>query len=122
MKKHRIIIAGSRTCSEQVYGLGRQLADLLADYHPDDIEIVSGGAKGADRLGENFAAAFNLPVKRFLPDYEKHGKHAPLIRNTKMAAYATELIALWDSKSRGTAHMIQAAKKMGLPIRIIEIK
>lgn len=91
------------------------------NYDFKEVEVVSGGAKGADKLGEWIASIWEVPVKQFLPDYDKHGKAAPLIRNTKMAAYGNDLIALWDGKSRGTAHMIQEAKKAGLPVKIIKI-
>lgn len=45
-------------------------------------EIVSGGAVGADKLGERFANENNIPTKIFLPDWEKYGKSAGFKRNT----------------------------------------
>ena len=35
-----------------------------------------------------------------------------------MADEADALVAFWDGKSRGTAHMIETAKKKDLKIRI----
>ena len=81
-------------------------------------EIVSGGAKGADKLGEQYAMDYGLKTKMFHADWSK-GKQAGPIRNAAMADYADALIAFWDGKSRGTANMIQNAKNKGLIIKIV---
>jgi hypothetical protein len=70
-------------------------------------EIVSGGAKGADTLGEQFAQTHNLPCKIFPADWKKYGRAAGPKRNAQMAEYANYGVALWDGKSRGTANMIK---------------
>lgn len=122
MKKHRIIIAGSRSCPEVSDELYAKVLKYLINLDPKEVEFVSGGAKGADTFGEWVAYNFyGCPVKRFLPDYKTWGKVAPLRRNTEMAEYGTHLIALWDQESRGTADMIAKAKGKGLTIRIIKI-
>lgn len=68
-------------------------------------EVVSGGAKGIDALGEAYAYQNDIPIVRFLPDW-KLGKHAGKLRNIEMARYADGLIAVWDGMSPGTSHMI----------------
>jgi hypothetical protein len=83
----------------------------------DITEVVSGGARGVDRLGEEFAVAHHLHVKRFLPNW-KLGRGAGFIRNIEMAEYADALIAIWDGVSRGTAQMIREAKKRGLRVYV----
>jgi hypothetical protein len=80
-------------------------------------EVVSGGARGIDRFGEQYAKDNNIAVKRFLPDWSK-GRGAGLARNVDMAKYADALIAIWDGESRGTAHMIREAEKHGLKVYI----
>jgi hypothetical protein len=35
-----------------------------------------------------------------------------------MAAYADALVAVWDGESRGTASMIKAAQRKGIPFYI----
>lgn len=37
-----------------------------------------------------------------------------------MAKVGDALIAIWDGKSRGTMHMIEIAKRAGLPVFIKE--
>lgn len=74
-------------------------------------EVVSGGAAGADTLGEQYAIRYNIPLKIFPADWEKHKRAAGPIRNAHMAEYGDALIAFWDGKSRGTKNMIENMKK-----------
>jgi hypothetical protein len=84
-------------------------------------EVVSGGAKGADQLGESYAAQEGLPVKRFLPDWKRYRKRAGILRNQQMADYADALIALWDGESRGTKHMIEEALQRNLKVYVYRV-
>lgn len=82
-------------------------------------EIVSGGARGADRVGEFVAKFYNIPVKRFIPDWDGLGKKAGYVRNVEMAEYADGLLAFWDKKSKSMEHMIKIAKQKGLLVKVI---
>jgi hypothetical protein len=76
--------------------------------------VLSGKAKGVDILGELWAKENNVPVMGFLPEWKRYGRGAGLKRNLEMIETADALIAIWDGKSRGTAHTIREAKKKGL--------
>ena len=108
----RVIIAGSRDITEytDVYE-----AILESRWKDDITEVISGGARGVDKLGERFAREHNLPVTHFLANWNKHGKAAGYIRNQEMAMNADALIAVWDMKSKGTANMIEVAQAMDIP-------
>ncbi len=107
----KVIIAGGRYFNNEE--LLCQFCDgVLQNLHT--IEIVSGGAKGADFLGEKYAKKRNYKLKRFPAAWSKYGKGAGPKRNTAMAIYADLLIAFWDGRSRGTKSMINLAKKKGL--------
>lgn len=112
----KVIIAGSR--GFQNYDLLKARCDNILK-NQSNIEIVSGGADGADRLGERYAAERNYPIKRFIPDWSYYGRKAGFIRNEEMAQYGDALIAFWNGNSRGTHHMIETAIMFGLKIRII---
>ena len=111
----KVIIAGSRgfndyeelclTCDKFLGG--------------KEVQIVSGTARGADKLGERYAKKQGFPIKEFPANWNKHGKSAGYIRNSEMADYADVLIAFWDDKSRGTKHMIDLAKQKGLKVIIV---
>ena len=80
--------------------------------------VVSGTARGADRLGELWAHKRSLPVERYPADWTTHGKAAGYRRNELMAQNAEALIALWDGESRGTKHMIDIATRRGLKVYV----
>jgi hypothetical protein len=105
----------------------RQLSALLwgwregdAPYSYSSLEIVSGAAPGADRVGERFATGNGIALKKFPADWDKHGRAAGPIRNGEMGDYADRLIAFWDGESRGTKNMIETAKEKGLIVRVIK--
>lgn len=110
----RIIIAGGRDFDDYVY-LDKCCRKVCLEMKSDSIEIISGKALGADRLGEKFANAHNLNLVEFPAEWHKYGVAAGPIRNCEMAKYAKEtkaiLCAFWDGSSSGTKHMITTAMK-----------
>lgn len=118
--KFRVIIAGGRDFTD--YQLLRQKCDkILADKSKSSqIVIVSGTARGADRLGERYARERGFQVERYPADWDADGKSAGPIRNAKMAENADALIAFWDGESRGTYNMIDTAiRREDMLIRIV---
>lgn len=107
----KTIIAGSRGITDI-----RRVVAAVADSGFTISEVVSGGARGVDRLGEQYAARNGVPVRRFIPDWDGKGKVAGFIRNREMAEYADALIAIWDGQSRGTWNMIEEARKRNLKV------
>lgn len=107
------IIAGGRDITDYDH-----LQDALEAYRNDITEVVSGGAEGVDAMGERYAKGAGLPLKVFKADWAANGKAAGPIRNRQMAEYAQALLAIWDGKSRGTANMIEEARKRGLFVQV----
>jgi hypothetical protein len=105
----RVVIAGGREFGN--YELLREICD---EHILPDSEIVSGGARGTDKLGERYAKETGRGLKIFPADWDKHGKGAGHIRNKQMAEYSDMLIAFWDGESKGTKNMIETSKKLGL--------
>jgi len=112
----KVIIAGGRNFNN--YELLCTKCDKYLSLQTE-IEIVSGTANGADKLGEKYATERGYPIKQFTPDWAKHGKSAGYKRNGEMALYADALIAFWDSNSKGTGHMIDLAKSFGLKVKVV---
>lgn len=115
MKK--IIIAGSRTFDN--YKILCYWLDLCFAKIKPPIEVVSGGAPGADLLGERYANEHGHELKLFSAQWKSKGKKAGIIRNTAMGDYADRLIAFWDGKSKGTKHMIEYMKSLKKSVQII---
>lgn len=107
----RTIIAGSR---------GIDVLGVVGDaVEASDIQIsvvLSGTARGVDRLGEAWAALEGIEVERYPANWDLHGRAAGYRRNEVMAKKADALIAVWDGESRGTKHMIDLAREQGLKV------
>jgi hypothetical protein len=112
----KVIIAGGRTFND--YDLLYQNCDKVLRIKKNEIEIVSGTANGADKLGERYASEKGYPIKEFPANWDKYGKSAGYKRNEEMAKYADGLIAFWDGKSKGTKHMIDLAKQYELKVKV----
>ena len=113
----RVIIAGGRDFDD--YEAMKRSMDILLKNITDDIVIVCGMAKGADRLGERYAKENGYKIRYFPAEWDMDGKSAGFKRNVKMAENADALVAFWDGKSRGTQHMIKTARDKGLSVRVI---
>lgn len=129
MKELRVIIAGSRdfdNFSKLMNNCNDILSDIVNKNHDlEKIRIISGTARGADQLGEQYAKITGYEVSRFPADWDGLGKRAGYVRNAEMARFAVVdgnygvLIAFWDGKSKGTKHMIDLAEKNGLEVHIV---
>ena len=113
----KIVICGSRHFKNYKL-LCKATGDtitLIRQRSPEaKIIIVSGGARGADTLGERFAAEHGFSVERFLADWARFGRGAGPKRNAEMAAVADLVIAFPIGKSPGTRNMIKQAEKRGV--------
>ena len=132
MKELRVIIAGSREFNdfpklmnssiEILTGISKKRDDL------DRIRIISGTARGADKLGEQYAKIAGYELSKFPADWDGLGKRAGYVRNAEMAKFAVEddndgmLIAFWDGQSKGTKHMIDLGKRYGLEVHVVNYK
>lgn len=112
----KVIIAGSRSISRYEHV---QYAILKSKF--SITEVVSGGAKGVDDLGERWAKENHVPVKHFYADWTTYGLSAGPTRNAEMAKYADALIAIWDGKSHGTQNMIDCAKRKKLWVYVYKV-
>lgn len=118
MEEFKLIIAGGRDFCD--YPLLKTASDLFLSELKITIPIVivSGMAKGADMLGERYAAEYGLEVAEFPADWSIGRKAGP-IRNQQMADFADACICFWNGQSRGTQNMIGLAKAKGIPVKII---
>jgi hypothetical protein len=116
----KIIVAGSRGINdfqEVIHAIS------LTGLRDDDIShIVSGTARGVDRMGEQWAHMRDIDIIRMPANWNKYGKSAGYIRNEQMAQTADILVAVWDGESRGTSHMINLAKQYGLDVYVWNTK
>ena len=111
----RVIVAGSKSIQHpSIIAAAIEASGLTVT------ELVSGTARGADRLGEAWAEARGIPVARFPADWQRLGKRAGYVRNQAMVQYAAAaqggLVAVWDGVSPGTRHTVQLARAYGIAV------
>jgi hypothetical protein len=113
------VVAGGRTFDN--YDLLKEKLQMMlfTNYKSEEIEIVSGAANGADKLGERFAEEFGCHIKRFPAEWDKYGRSAGYRRNADMAKYGNCCVCFWDGQSKGTKHMIDLAKKAKIKLKVV---
>lgn len=119
MEIYRIIIAGSRNFSD--YPKLVEVCDSLFENVNGQIEIVSGSARGADRLGELYARERGYRLRRFPADWDELGKKAGYVRNMVMGGYADMAVIFWDGESRGTKSMIDIMYKLKKYCKVVKV-
>ena len=114
----RICVAGGRNFDNY-----EALAAVLTRHLSSTTEkaaIVSGGARGADALGERYAREHRMELHIYPADWKTYGKLAGFIRNAAMAHIADELVAFWDGRSHGTRNMIEQMVRLGKPVAVFD--
>ena len=106
----KVAIIGSRSFNE--YSIVKDFIDRWKNYYKITIDnIISGGAKGADTLGEQYANEYNIPIIKFLPDWNKYGKSAGFRRNKDIIENCDVCFAFWDGESHGTKNDLDLCKQ-----------
>lgn len=103
----KVIIAGSRDWYPSLEEIDAAFAEVFFfDTALDGFEVVSGGARGADSAGENWARANQVPYRQFPAKWGEYGKGAGILRNQEMADYADAALVFWAGQSSGSANMV----------------
>lgn len=112
----KIIIAGGRDFNN--YNILDKVISKIVNIEKDI--IISGAARGADSIGADWANKHSVPLETYPANWNRYGKSAGYIRNAEMGENADALIAFWDGKSKGTAHMIKTMKRNNKPYRVYD--
>lgn len=113
----KVIVAGGRDFDN--YELLSKILDKFISEQ-DNHTIISGGAKCADELGVRYARHNNISLIIKPANWNLYGKKAGHIRNIEMVNIATDLIAFWDGRYKGTKHIIRYAQSLNIPVKIIK--
>lgn len=99
----------------------RNLTNIILDqYVSGEVkEIVSGGAVGVDSCAAEYAKKMGLKLTEFLPQYERYGRAAPIVRNKEIVDYADKIVVFWNGSSKGTLSVIKYAERIGKPFEVI---
>jgi len=114
----RVAIIGSRGYND--FTEFEFILNKFIEKHTN-ISFVSGGAKGADTLIEEYCKKYNFDIEIFKPDWSL-GKHAGFLRNKTIWDNADMGIAFWDGKSKGTKHSFDIAKNQNKTLYVFNYK
>src|SRR5690348_8721152 len=102
----KVAIIGSRDFPDL-----QMVRDYVQSLHPS-VDILSGGARGVDRVAVEEAKARHMRWKEFKPrdpsrvsDYHQ--------RNDLIVQQCDALVAFWDGQSPGTESVIRKASEAG---------
>lgn len=101
------IIAGGRDYA--VTSADAEYLDTL-----DITQVVSGGASGADRGGEQWAENRGIPLTVIKAEWKSYGRAAGPIRNRRMADIADAVVLF--AGGAGTSSMFRIAMVRGLRV------
>lgn len=122
MSVRRILVTGSRNWKDELmirYAL-KQYIDALP-LGADEPTVVHGDCRGADKMAAKQALDLGFWVEAHPADWAKHGKRAGILRNLEMLDTKPDVVlAFRRNGSKGTTHMIEAAKARGVPVSIFE--
>ena len=122
----KVIIAGSRSVARisarrwDYDKLANILQLAINESGLEITEVISGGAGGPDRAGEQWAARNEIPFTVIKPNW-KLGRGAGLIANRQLAEVGEALIAIHDGESTGTQDMIDHMKTAGMPVHVVVV-
>lgn len=114
----KLVIAGSRSFDDLPLMQERCDFFLKNKALTHDVVIVSGTARGADQMGEQYARSRGFKVERFPADWNM-GKQAGMIRNARMLNHADAVMVFWDGASRGSLHMMEITRRSSKPLRVV---
>jgi hypothetical protein len=115
----RVLVCGSRDWTDWE-AIGAVLTDHpIFDRPEEDVTIIHGDARGADRLAANIAEGLGYRVVAFPADWKAEPRKAGILRNVVMLDERPDLvIAFQQNGSRGTQHTIDEARRRGIPVEV----
>jgi hypothetical protein len=115
--KSTIILCGDRNWND-FKEISSFLDYILLEYRPEDVTVVHGDCKGADKIGGWLAHSKGMNVIPCPADWDKYGLAAGPIRNQFMLdKYHPDLVVGFHNnynKSKGTKDMLTRAKKANI--------
>lgn len=124
----RVLVCGGRDYNDYdkvrkvLYDIADEFAlwstpDEYGNALPYGLEVIHGGAKGADDLADQWAVVNWCKIHEFKADWDKHGKAAGYIRNKQMLEEGQPDLVIAFPGGKGTAMMKDIARKAGVEVR-----
>lgn len=108
--KEKILICGSRDWTDT-----QEIFEII-DSLPSGSIVITGAARGADRIAEKLAKEKGLVVESYPANWDKFGKRAGYLRNIEMLDQNPDRVYAFPlGESKGTNHTIKESIKRGIP-------
>jgi len=101
----KVVVAGGRDVTDP-----KLVAEAIEASGFEVTELVSGGARGVDKLAEAWADARGIEVSVWEADWKAFGKAAGPMRNREMAEYG-EALVLIPTGGPGSLSMLREWQK-----------
>jgi predicted Rossmann fold nucleotide-binding protein DprA/Smf involved in DNA uptake len=112
----KIAIIGSRDFKNKqlLYETMESLCEKYTITH-----VVSGGAKGADTMGVQWANHKKIETIVYFPDFKKR-KRAYHFRNRQIVKEADIVVAFWNGHSTGTKYTMNFTKSLEKELIVVK--
>lgn len=125
---YKVLICGSRTFMDE-QAIRAVIQGLKAQYYPKGtLRIISGAAKGADKIAAHIARENGLEVVEYPAEWDRFGRSAGPRRNSQMLqqeepdlviAFANVMpVGHGILLTPGTQDMVVKAIRAGVPVQI----
>jgi hypothetical protein len=125
----KILVTGSREFTDRVR-IATALEEVIREQDPERVRdpgfltVIHGGARGADTIAGEIAAARGCRVEVFPPAYDRFGPEiAPFIRNSQLVGERPDLcLAFYSKRARnsGTRDCVAKCRAARIPVREYE--
>jgi len=98
---------------------------FIKEHGTGTLTFLLGSAKGVDPLTKKYAEARGIDIVEFLPYHlldstvTFNSKYF-FLRTKQMIDNADRVLAIWDTKSKGTEYGIKYAQKKNLPVMVVK--
>jgi hypothetical protein len=110
----RLLVCGGRDFRDRA-AFENAMCEVVA-AHGYLTAIIHGGAPGADKMADDWAARNGVATHIFYADWKKYGRAAGPIRNQRMIDEGKPDLALAMPGGRGTADMVRRLEAAGVPV------
>lgn len=91
----------------------------LAERSDEVLEVIHGGARGADTLAASWEGSKGVVILTFPADWKTYGKGAGPVRNRQMLDQEPDLVVAFHDElevSKGTKDCVDEARRRGITV------
>lgn len=121
-EEFRVLICGGRDYNDVLRMENVLTGEILAhsDKEGKELILISGGARGADRLAEEWAWDHEVTCITVPAKWRQFNNAAGPIRNTEMLQRWRPNLVVAFPGMRGTRHMVSIAQENGIAVREVQ--